>query len=349
MRVLVTGANGFLGGAVARALSQRGDSVKASYRKQPIQAADGLEPVACDIRDADQVLRAAADVDAVIHVAGMTGLWGPYQDYFETNVLGTRHVIAACRRHGINKLVFTSSPSVTFDGGDQCNVDESAPYPDEWLCAYPRSKAEAEQEVLAANDDALLTCALRPHLIWGPGDLQLVPELVRRAKAGRLRQIGAGENLIDVTHIDNASAAHVAALDALRPGASACGKAYFISQDEPVNCWDWIRNVLGFFGTEIRKSPVSAKAALRAASLLEKAHKLFRIRRQPLLTRFLVAQLSTSHYFNNAAARADLGYQPVINMEDGVQQLAEFAASQQNAGQETAADTPAGREVSARV
>ncbi|MDA7979509.1 MAG: NAD-dependent epimerase/dehydratase family protein [Pirellulales bacterium] len=311
---------------MAQALKQRGHHVKAGYRRQAIAASEGIEPVSLDVRDAQQVLQACAGVDAVIHVAGLTGIWGSWRPYYETNVVGTENVIDACRRQGVSKLVFTSSPSVTFDGDDQSNVNETAPYPRRWLCAYPRSKAIAEQAVLAANDEQLLTCALRPHLIWGPGDLQLVPELVRRAAAGKLRQIGQGKNLIDATHIDNAAAAHLAALDSLVAGAPACGKAYFISQDEPVNCWDWIREVVGYFGAHLHKSPVSARVAWRAASVFEAGYKMFRIRRQPLLTRFLVAQLSTSHYFDISAARRDLGYHPPLSMSKGLEQLAAMAA-----------------------
>ncbi len=327
LRVLVTGANGFLGGAVAKLLVEHGCNVKAGYRRQPVEPAERLEPTKLDVRNLDQATAACADIDAVIHVAGQTGLWGPWDEYFQNNVVGTRNIIQACQKHGVQKLVCTSSPSVTFDGGDQCNVDESAPYPEQWLCAYPRSKAMAEQEVLAANSDELLTCALRPHLIWGPGDEQLVPELVRRTFAGRLRQIGDGENLIDVTHIDNAADAHVAALQALEPGAAACGKAYFISQSDPVNCWEWIGEVVQLFGAKMTKRPVSARTAMKAAATFEFVYKTFRIRRQPLLTRFLVAQLSTSHYFDNSAAQRDLGYEPVTSMQDGLEQLAKTASS----------------------
>lgn len=330
-RVLVTGANGFLGGAVCKALIEHGYQVKAGYRREPIAAREQLTPVRLDVSNPEQVNSAVQGMNFVIHVAGLTGLWGPWKDYYDANVLGTQHVLNACRAHGVSRLVFTSSPSVTFDGGDQCGIDEKASYPDNWLCHYPRSKALAEQLVLAANEARLHTCALRPHLIWGPGDLQLVPELVRRTRAGRLRQIGAGENLIDVTHVDNAALAHVAALRALKAGSAACGKAYFISQSEPVNCWDWIREVLGYFDTQMTGRPISAGTAWRAASAFETVYKLLRIRRQPLLTRFLVAQLSTSHYFDNSAARRDLGYQPVVSMAEGMRQLAECARTQPQA------------------
>src|SRR6185295_5247787 len=149
----------------------------------------------------------------------------------------------------VRRLVFTSSPSVTFAGRDQCGVDESVPYPTKWLCHYAHTKALAEQLVLeASGQHHLLACALRPHLIWGPGDQHLIPRLLDRARKGQLRQVGIGRNLIDAAYVENAAAAHLLAADALQPGSPVCGKAYFITNGEPVNCWQWINEILALAG-----------------------------------------------------------------------------------------------------
>ena len=229
--ILVTGAGGFLGGRVVEQLVARGERVKALVRrKQERLLALGVECALGDVRDAAAVEAACRDVDVVHHVAAVAGLWGPWKHYYDTNVTGTENLIRACRLAGVTRLVFTSSPSVTFAGRDQCNVDEAAPYSKKWLAHYPHTKAIAEKLVLEANDaGGLLTCALRPHLIWGPGDQHLIPRLITRARSGQLRQVGDGKNLIDAVYVENAAAAHLLAADALSPGSVACGKAYFIT------------------------------------------------------------------------------------------------------------------------
>ena len=217
MRALVTGAAGFLGLYIVEQLLARGDQVRAMCRRpSPELRALGVEIVVTDVRDAVATRDACADRDAVFHAAGVAGIWGPWDYYYGINTLGTRHILDGCLRYDVQKLVYTSSPSVTFDGSDQRGVDESAPYPRRWLCHYPHTKALAEQEVLAANGrERLLTCALRPHLIWGPRDRHLIPRLIERARAGQLRRVGAGRNLIDMVHVENAAQAHLQAADAL--------------------------------------------------------------------------------------------------------------------------------------
>lgn len=324
MNALVTGGGGFLGRYVVEQLVARGDRVRSLQRGDyPELAALGVEQIRADIRDAAAVHAACRDVDTVFHVAAIAGIWGPWRRYFEINTLGTRHVIAGCQRQGVRKLVFCSSPSVTFDGTDQCGVDESAPYPARWLCHYPHTKALAEQAVLAANGrHGLLTCALRPHLIWGPRDQHLIPRLIERARRGQLRRVGDGANLIDIVYVENAARAHLLAADALVEGAAACGRAYFISQGEPVNCWNWINDVLTLAELPPIRKSISARAAWNLGALLELAQMAFRIDREPRMTRFLAAQLSTSHYFNIAAARRDLGYVPTVSTAEGMRRLA---------------------------
>ena len=224
LKALVTGGGGFLGQAIVRGLLRRGDSVRSFSRSEHAGLrALGVEQLSGDLADAVAIAAAVRGSDAVFHVAAKPGIWGDYADYHRVNVLGTGNVIAACRRHAVRRLVYTSSPSVVFDGRDMQGVDESVPYPVHYEAHYPRTKALAEQAVLAANDEQLATVSLRPHLIWGPGDNHLLPRLVARAKAGQLRRIGSRPNLIDTIHVENAVDAHLLAADRLAPGAAIAG------------------------------------------------------------------------------------------------------------------------------
>jgi 2-alkyl-3-oxoalkanoate reductase len=223
----------------------------------------------------------------------------------------------------VRRLVYTSSPSVTFDGHEQRGIDERAPYARRWLCHYPHSKALAEEEVLAANGTGdLLTCALRPHLIWGPRDNQLVPRLIDRARSGKLRRVGDGRNLIDMVYVENAAAAHLLALERLVPGSPVAGSAYFISQGEPVNCWQWIGELLALAGLPPVRRSVSLAVAWGMGAALEGAYALLRKQSEPPMTRFLAAQLGQSHYFNIERARREIGYQPRISISEGMRRLA---------------------------
>lgn len=330
-RILVTGGGGFLGRAIVEQLLSRGDGVRIFARgAYPELAARGVETVRGDLRDANQVEAAVTGCTDVIHTAAFAGIWGKRSDYEAINVKGTRHILTACARHGINRLVFTSSPSVTFAGQDQCGCDETIAYPAHWLCDYPRTKALAEQLVLAANGAAgLSTCALRPHLIWGPNDPHLIPRLIARARAGQLRRIGPGTNLIDTIYVENAAQAHLQALDALAPKSTVCGRAYFLSQGEPVNCWDWIDQVLAL----VDLPPTGRAIGLRTGRLIgaccEAVHTLLRLPGEPRMTRFLAAQLGTSHYYDIGRARRDFGYKPAVSTSEGMQKLGEWLRSRE--------------------
>ena len=329
MKCLVTGAGGFLGGCIARQLVARGDRVRAFGRGDyPELRVLGIEVVRGDIQDREPTIAACERMDAVFHAAARSGIWGPWSDYFGPNVTGTENVLAGCRRHGVGRLVYTSSPSVTFDGRDQCGVDESAPYATRWLCHYPHTKAIAEQKVLAASGvDGLRTCALRPHLIWGPGDPHLVPRLIERARAGQLRRIGNGRNLIDMVYVDNAAAAHLQAADAMAAGSSVCGRAYFISQGEPVNCWEWINQLLALAGLPPIERAIPFRTAWMVGGALEAFHRVARPNREPRMTRFLAAQLGRSHYFDIRRARNDFGYAPAVSTAEGMDRLGRHLAA----------------------
>ncbi|MFO0870397.1 MAG: NAD-dependent epimerase/dehydratase family protein [Pirellulales bacterium] len=321
---LVTGATGFLGRYLVEQLLERGDRVRALVRRpDPDFTRLGVEQAMADLTDAPGVTAACREVETVYHVAAVAGIWGPWDHFYSINTLGTRHVLAGCQRYGVRRLVYTSSPSVTFDGGDQSGVDESVPYPTRWLCHYPHTKALAEQEVLAANgQQGLLTCALRPHLIWGPRDRHLIPRLWERARQGQLRRVGDGRNRIDMIYVENAAAAHWQAADALATGSPVAGRAYFISQGEPVNCWEWINELLALAGLPPVRRGISFRAAWHLGAVLEAVHGTFRRQGEPRMTRFLAAQLAKDHYFNITRAREDFGYAPRVSTEEGMRRLA---------------------------
>jgi nucleoside-diphosphate-sugar epimerase len=326
MQALVTGAGGFLGRYIAEQLVARGDRVRGFGRGDYPQLRElGVEVERGDIRDAEAVASACRGVDVVFHTAAVAGIWGPWDYFHGINTLGSSHVVAGCLRHGVPRLVFTSSPSVTFRGEDQEHIDESAPYTERWLCHYPHTKALAEQAVLAANGrDGLLTCALRPHLIWGPRDPHLMPRLLDRARRGRLWRVGAGNNRIDAVYVENAARVHLQAADSLRPGSPACGRAYFITNGEPVNCWKWIDQLLELAGLPPVRRAMPFRAAWAIGHGLEVAWRVVGRGNEPPMTRFLAAQLGTSHFFDISAARRDLGYVPAVSMAEGMNRLREW-------------------------
>jgi nucleoside-diphosphate-sugar epimerase len=325
MNVLVTGGGGFLGGAIVRWLLERGHRVRSLCRgNYPELEALGVELHRGDVADADAATAAAAGCEAVFHVAAKAGFWGPYAEYHRSNVQGTANIIAACRKHGVAKLIHTSTPSVVHAGGDIEGGDESLPYPEHFESPYPKSKAIAERMVIEANGASLATVALRPHLIWGPGDTNLVPRVVARARAGSLRMVGSTPRRIDTTYIDNAAEAHLLACERLGPGAPCAGRAYFISQGDPVPLHEFVNRVLVAAGVPPVDRHVPFAVAYALGAVLEGAYKLLPLRGEPAMTRFLARQFSTAHWFNITAARRDLGYEPRVSIDEGLIRLANF-------------------------
>jgi nucleoside-diphosphate-sugar epimerase len=324
MRVLVTGGGGFLGGAIVRRLVERGDQVRSLSRGDyPRLKSLGVEQFQADLTDSESLARAVEGCDVVFHVAAKAGIWGPYAEYHRVNVTGTENVLDACRRAGVRRLVYTSSPSVVFNGHDMEGADESAPYPAHYHAAYPETKAKAEQLVLQANGPELATVAIRPHLIWGPGDNNLIPRLVARARSGRLRQIGKQAKLVDTVYIDNAADAHFLAADRLTPTAACAGKAYFIAQGEPLPLWDLINRILDAAGLPPVSRRIPATVAYAAGALCEGIWTVLGKQTEPPMTRFLARELSTAHWFNLEAARRDLGYRPSVSVDEGLRRLRE--------------------------
>ncbi len=327
MKVLVTGGGGFLGLTICKQLVARGYEVRTLNRNSyPSLAALGIDQRTGDIGILDIVADAAHGVDAVIHTAAKAGAWGRFEKFYETNVRGTDNVLAACDMHGIGKLVFTSSPSVVHNGQDLNGVDESAPYATHYSAAYPQTKAMAEQRVLAANGPNLATVALRPHLIWGPNDPHLLPRILKRLQHGRLRLIGNQAKKIDAVYVDNAAHAHVLALEKLEPDAPCCGRAYFISQGDPITIEAMINAMLRAGGYPQETRRISVALAMFIATALESVYGLLGVQSEPPLTRFIVEQLSTAHWFDISAARRDLGYEPQVSMSEGLARLSAWLA-----------------------
>ncbi len=320
--LLVTGGSGFLGKSLIRRLLNDGEQVRTLIRKTDAELAHWqVETFLGDLTQRSAVEAAMEGCELVFHVAAKTGIWGDESAFQQSNVVGTENILAACRSQGVRKLVYTSSPSVVFDGTDQEGVNESTPYPDHYLTAYPKTKAMAEQLVRAANDDRLATVCLRPHLIWGPGDRHLIPRILARGKAGRLRRLGSRNPLIDSIYIDNAVEAHVLASRRLAIGSPIAGQVYFISNGEPWPLWNLVNAILKAGGIPPVKKTLSPRLAYWLGWCCETLFKLFHIKHEPPMTRFLAKELSTAHWFDISAARRDLGYVPLVSMEEGLKRL----------------------------
>lgn len=323
--ILVTGGGGFLGKAIVRQLLAKGHRVASFSRgRYPDLEALGVRQHSGDIADAEAVKNAVNGADVVFHVAAKAGVWGAFDDYFRANVAGTRNVIAACRSFQVASLIYTSSPSVVFDGTDMEGVDESAPYPEHYHTAYPQTKAMAEQAILEASGTGLQTITLRPHLIWGPGDYHFAPRIIARAK--RLRQVGDGRNRVDTIYIDNAAHAHLLAMEALERNPAISGKIYFISDDAPIRLWAMVNRILGAGGKPPVKRRLSPSAAFRIGSALEWVYRTFKLKGEPQMTRFLARELATCHWFDISAAKRDLGYAPIVTIDEGMRRLKSWLA-----------------------
>ncbi|GGP89937.1 2-alkyl-3-oxoalkanoate reductase [Shewanella ulleungensis] len=321
-KVFVTGAGGFLGLAICQRLLAAGIQVVGFARGDyPKLVELGVDMRQGDISDYDCVKHAMQGCDLVFHVASKAGVWGSKQSYYSPNVDGANNIINACKALNIQRLVYTSTPSVTFAGRDENGINESAPYADTYLNYYGESKAIAEQHVLAVNSTQLHTTALRPHLIWGPNDPHLVPRVIERAKAGRLKLVGHEDKLVDTIYVDNAAYAHVLAALDLVTNAKCAGKAYFLSNDQPITMADMLNRILACVDLPPVTKRVPAVVAYAAGVVLETVYGLLNKSQEPIMTRFVARQLSTSHYFDISAAKQDLGYQPLVSIDQGMQKL----------------------------
>ena len=327
--ILVTGGGGFLGKAIVRLLVARGDRVYSFSRRRHPELDDwNVTQIQGDISDAAAVKTACSGKNAVYHTAAKAGVWGPYSEYYRINTEGTRNVIAGCLSESVSRLIYTSSPSVVFDGDDMEGADESIPYPARYHAPYPETKSLAEQMVRqtgSRDQERLKTIVLRPHLIWGPGDNHLVPRILQRAK--RLRRVGDGKNRVDVIYIDNAARAHLLAETALIQHPDLSGNVYFISQGEPIPLWEMVDNILKAGGLPPVRRSISPALAFRVGAILEWIYTFFSLKSEPPMTRFVARELATSHWFDIGAARRDLGYTPEISTAEGLRRLTDYLNS----------------------
>ena len=317
-RALVTGGAGFVGRYVVEKLLRDGFRVR-SYSRSPAPSlsALGVEVVQGDLADEGAVSKACEGMDAVFHVAAKAGIWGDWNSFYRPNVLGTRNVIEGCREKGIGQLIYTSTPSVVFNRRPFRGGDESLPYGSRWLGHYAHTKAIAEEEVLRAANDSLSVVALRPHLVFGPGDPHLLPRIVESVAAGRLKIVGKGSNKVDVSYVDDVADAHILAMKALTDG-KVSGEAYFISQGEPVELWPWTNTILARLGYEPLAKKVPLGLAFGAGFAAEAVWKLARRTGEPPITRFAAVELAKDHYFSIEKAKRDLGYQPKTPIDEAV-------------------------------
>lgn len=322
--VLVTGGSGFLGKALVRRLISLGvPSVKVLSRS--VRAVDdtitssAVSYVAGDIGEASTISNAFRNCDIVFHTAAKAGFWGSEESYYRPNVHGTLNVIDLCIKNSVHHLVFTSSPSVAYSPSvDIEGVDESIPYPLSYLAYYPSTKAMAEKAVMSVDQRVLKTVSLRPHLIWGPGDPHLLPRLIARAATGKLRIIGDGKNILDITYIDNVVESHIKAAEAIWSGSAACGKTYFISDNEPVNIWDWLNSLIADCGLPKIERHISYGNAYMAGALCEFLYHVLHLKGEPPMTRFVAGQLAHSHFFDISAAIRELKYAPVCSRPEAM-------------------------------
>jgi len=321
MKVLITGASSLLARRTAEALLARGDDVVCLQRHAaPIDATQVLG----DIRDPVMVARAAAGCDAIIHAAAKVGVVGSWSDYRSINVDGTAAVLHAARQHDVARIVHVSTPSVAHEGSSIIGAAATSAVTGRTGAWYAESKAMAEQLAVAANADDLAVVAIRPHLVWGPHDTQLVGRIVERARAGRLAMVGTGSALVDTTYIDCAAAALVAAVDAVHPGARCAGQAYVIANGEPRPIRELVLGICAAAGIDVSPRNVPRPLAIAAGVICERVWQWRGASTEPPLTRFLAEQLGTAHWFDPQPARDDLGWQPSVTIDEGLARLANW-------------------------
>lgn len=324
MKALVTGGGGFVGSRVVRLLAERGDEVtflaRGTYPE--IEALEGVTGMQADLRDAGAVAEACAGQDVVFHLAALAAPWGRREDFYGINVDGTKHVIDGCRAGGVPKLVYCSTPSVIGYLEDVEHGGPDVPYATTFASLYQETKAVAERMARAANGEGLATVALRPHVVIGPGETNMIPRLIAKARAGKLPQIGDGSALVDLTVVDNAAWAHLDAEVALTgPDAPCAGKAYFISNGEPVRTWDWIRDLLGQLGLPGPSRTLSFARAMRAAKIVEFVWRVLRLGGEPPITQLQVVGMGRTHTFDIGPAQRDLGYRVRVSIEEATKQI----------------------------
>jgi 2-alkyl-3-oxoalkanoate reductase len=334
VRVLVTGASGLLGGTVAAQLRDAGHEVR-TFQRRP-SGVEGVADVAGSVTERSDVERAVSGTDAVVHLAAKVSLAGDPADFRRVNVEGTRTLLDTAARAGASRFVQVSSPSVAHLGTSIVGADAEPADPQRARGDYARTKAEAELLALAADGPDLRVVAVRPHIVWGPGDTQLVARIADRARSGRLPLLGHGAALIDTTYVDNAAAAIVAALHRLGDDDGVVrGQAYVVTNGEPRTVAEMITGICAAVGAPPPRWSVPGLVAREAGGLVEALWRLAPDLAaalgdgdgdgEPPMTRFLAEQLSTAHWFDQRRTRRDLRWVPEVSVEEGLRRLAEWA------------------------
>lgn len=324
VRVLVTGASSLLGGAVACRLQARGDDVTVFQRRPAEVSAQGCRQLLGDVTDAAAVRQAAHGQDAVVHLAARVSVTGPWAAFEEVNVDGTANMVAGARAAGVARLVHVSSPSVAHSGRALVGAGAEPADPVGASGHYARSKALAEQLALASDGPALAVVAVRPHLVWGPGDTQMVGRIVQRARAGRLALVGDGAALIDSTYVDDAAAALVAALDR---APQAHGQALVVTGGQPRPVAEVLARICRAAGAPPPTRRVPLGVARIAGAAVEAVWAFSRRSDEPPMTRFLAEQLATAHWFDQRLTRALLGWAPEVGLDEGFARLRAWYAA----------------------
>lgn len=324
MKILVTGGGGFLGTWIIKELLKNPTYLVTNFSRNNYSHLEdlGVPTIRGDLTNTEDVEHAISQgFDAIFHVASKVGMWGKPEAFDSINVEGTRNVIESAKKNGVTRLVYTSSPSVVFGQGGHQGADESLSYPSEHLSEYARTKALAEQLVLGANSENFFTCAMRPHLVWGPGDQFLIPRVLQKARIGKLKIVGNGDNQVDIIYVENAAKAHVMALNGLSTNPAIRGQAYFLGQG-PIKLWDFISLVLKKAEVDPIESQISIRAAYLVGIILEKIWKFAGINNpEPPMTRFVALNLGKDHWFSHEKAYRDFGWKPEITVESGLETL----------------------------
>lgn len=320
MKVLVTGGRGMLGSATARAIAEAGHSVTVLQRGE----ADLPFPqIRADICDASALADACRGQDAVMHLAARVSITGPWTEFYQTNVRGTMELLRAAREAGVRRFVYVSSPSVAHGGRSIVGGGADRADPDRARSFYSRSKAIAENLVL--DEPALATVAIRPHLVWGPGDEQLVGRIVDRATRGRLVLINQGTALIDTTYVDNAADALVAAVERVTD-PQVRGRAFVVSNGQPRMVRELLQSITRAAGAPEPVRSVPAVAARAVGRVVESVWRGARRTDEPPMTQFLAEQLSTAHWFAQRETRMALQWEPRVGLDEGFGRLAAWHA-----------------------
>ncbi len=318
MKIIVTGGLGFLGSKISKKLSELGHEVETLSRTNSVNEKNQIKHHQVDLSQKIDDTRIFEGVDCIFHTAAKAGIDGKYNDFYAANFFATKNLLEVAKTSGVKFFIYTSSPSVVFSGNAIKDGKEDMPYISSRISPYSYTKSIAEKNVLSSNSETFASVALRPHLIWGENDPHLLPKVICRHRSGKLKIVGDGLNQVDLTHVDNVVHAHILALKCLITGKPIGGHAYFISQNEPVQLWSW----LNFIFTELDLHPVKEKISLKKAYSIglaaELLWKIFPMKSDLPMTRFVACQLAHDHWFSSDAAKRDLGYEPILSMKEAL-------------------------------